>query len=209
MNSLPCKIRHDRRDSGLLRLFSFAAIVRLLQERFLASRVLAGTMLAVGLNADLLAAPSWPQVRQEIAERFPKVSSITTPGLAEWLADAARPQPLILDVRSRAEYDVSHLPNAIWAGTTPLQTEALKHAEPDRPVVFYCSVGWRSGQAAARWVKSGRRAVFNLDGSLFQWANEGRPLTDTRAREVRVVHPFNQAWGALLDRSRWSHPPKS
>lgn len=182
-------------------------IFRLLQSRLRRTGIVASTLLVLASHADLKAASSWPEVRQEIAKRFPEVPLLTTPKLAEWLADAARPQPLILDVRSRAEYDISHLPNAIWAGTVPLQTDALKQSPPDRPVVFYCSVGWRSGQAATRWVKSGRRGLFNLEGSIFQWANEGRPLKDARGGEVRVVHPVSKSSGALLERSRWSHVP--
>jgi hypothetical protein len=40
--------------------------------------------------------------------------------------------------------------------------------------------------------------VFNLQGSIFQWANEGRPLI-TNGHAVHVVHPFNERWGVLLN----------
>jgi rhodanese-related sulfurtransferase len=199
--------RRDNPGGSVLWLAGLGLTFRSLQSRFRSSYVIVSTLLVLTSPIDLQAASSWPDVRQEIAKRFPEVPLLSTPKLAEWLADAARPQPLILDVRSRAEYDISHLPNAIWAGTVPLQTEALKQSPPDRPVVFYCSVGWRSGQAAARWVKSGRRALFNLDGSIFQWANEGRTLTDAQGKGVSVVHPNNKSSGALLERSRWSHTP--
>ncbi len=152
-------------------------------------------------------APSWQRVRQQIARRFPGVESIGTQALADWLADSRRPPPLLFDVRTREEYEVSHLPGAIWAETAQQQSDALMHVPLDRALVLYCSVGWRSAQAAARMLKEGRRGVLNLDGSIFQWANEGRPLVDGRARQVRVVHPFNQTWGSLLDRHLWSHTP--
>lgn len=209
MKHLSFTTRSDNPDRDRLRMLGFDRIFRSLRRRFRQLCLVASTLLVLAAKADLNAASSWPDVRQEIARRFPEAPLLTIPKFAEWLADTSRPQPLVLDVRSRAEYDISHLPNAIWAGTVPLQTDALKQSPPDRPVVFYCSVGWRSGQAATRWVKSGRRAVFNLEGSIFQWANEGRPLTDPRGKEVSVVHPFNQSSGALLERSRWSHAPKS
>jgi len=207
MNYHSFTTRHDRPDRDVLQIFGLRSSWCSLQGRFLRSCLVASTLLVLASHSDLKAASSWPDVRQEIAKRFPEVPLLSTPKLAEWLADAAGPQPLILDVRSRAEYDISHLPNAIWAGTVPLQTEALKQSAPDRPVVFYCSVGWRSGQAAARWVKSGRRGLFNLDGSIFQWANEGRLLTDAQGKGVSVVHPANKSAGALLERNRWSHTP--
>ncbi|MGH7943844.1 MAG: rhodanese-like domain-containing protein, partial [Opitutaceae bacterium] len=98
---------------------------------------------------------------------------------------------------------------AVWAGTTQRQAEVLKHVPPDRAVVVYCSVGWRSAEVVARLAKGGKHGVLNLDGSIFQWANEGRSLIDSRAEPVRVVHPFNRAWGSLLERSLWSHVPPS
>ncbi len=154
-------------------------------------------------------APSWPQVQHEITVQFPGIASVTTQELTDWLADPHRSQPLLLDVRAREEFEVSHLPNAIWAATAQQQSNALLHVSPSRTVVLYCSVGWRSAQATSRLLKGGRRGVFNLEGSIFQWANEGRPLTDSRVMPVHVVHPFNREWGSLLDRHLWSHDPSS
>ncbi len=64
--------------------------------------------------------------------------------------------------------------------------------------MLYCSVGMRSSKAAATLVRSGRANVFNLQGSIFQWANEGRTLV-ANGRAVHVVHPYNERWGVLLN----------
>jgi hypothetical protein len=40
--------------------------------------------------------------------------------------------------------------------------------------------------------------VQNLEGSIFQWANEHRPLVHKTASVTRV-HPYNAFWGRLLD----------
>lgn len=157
--------------------------------------------------ASLISAPSWTKVRRAIAARFPTVSSVSTKELAAWLTDPRRAQPLLLDVRAREEYEISHLPGAVWAATTEQQKAVLLRAAPDQPIVVYCSVGWRSAQAAAELGKPSGRVLLNLDGSIFEWANESRPLVDTHGAPVRVVHPFDRTWGALLDRNRWSHDP--
>jgi len=47
-------------------------------------------------------------------------------------------------------------------------------------------------------VGSRRANVFNLQGSIFQWANEGRPLM-ANGRVVHVVHPYSERWGVLLN----------
>jgi hypothetical protein len=40
--------------------------------------------------------------------------------------------------------------------------------------------------------------VQNLEGSIFQWANDHRPLVHEAASVTRV-HPYNAFWGRLLD----------
>ena len=50
------------------------------------------------------------------------------------------------------------------------------------------------------WGVLGRQGFTNvrhLDGSLFAWANEGRPMVSD-GRPVREVHPYNDFWGRLL-----------
>ncbi len=42
-------------------------------------------------------------------------------------------------------------------------------------------------------------SVLNLEGGLFQWANEGRPL----AGGATGVHPFNSFWGRGLESRLW------
>jgi rhodanese-related sulfurtransferase len=53
-------------------------------------------------------------------------------------------QTLLVDVRKASEYRSGHIPNAI---NIPLQTLArnLSKIPTDRPVVLYCSSGYRSG----------------------------------------------------------------
>ncbi|MBI5477420.1 MAG: rhodanese-like domain-containing protein [Deltaproteobacteria bacterium] len=123
---------------------------------------------------------------------------MTTAELASW---SATKKVLLLDVRARAEFEVSHLPAAVWAETEAQQHEAIARSEAEA-VVLYCSVGWRSAIAVEGLVRSGGQRVYNLTGSIFQWANEGRPLTDGRT-EVKTVHPFNRTWGPLLQRRLW------
>lgn len=150
--------------------------------------------------------PTWPDIRRRIAENHPRVAAISTEELARWLEDAGRTKPVLIDVRAREEFAVSHLPGAVWAETEAQQRAVLDPLPADRPVVFYCSVGWRSARAADRWRRPGRAPAFNLDGSIFQWANENRPLfRDGQA--VAVVHPYDRIWGSLLDRRLWSHDP--
>ena len=108
-----------------------------------------------------------------------------------------------MDIREPEEYAVSSLPNAQLA-TTAVDALALLDGIPrDRAIVVYCSVGYRSADVARQLMAAGFSEVYNLEGSIFAWANEGRAVV--RSNEVvREVHPFNRKWGQLLERSLWA-----
>ncbi len=132
----------------------------------------------------------------KVRHDFPGVKRITPAETAAWLKDKNRPQPVLLDVRTQAEYDVSHIAGArrIEPGA---DVSALKLPH-DRPIVTYCSVGYRSGALAKKLQEAGYKNVQNMSGSIFQWANEGRPIEHDR-HGVKKVHPYNGMWGKLLD----------
>jgi rhodanese-related sulfurtransferase len=160
--------------------------------------VIAGAAAVLLLVLSRGAAIGWAVVNAGIRSEFPDVPRISTAELAEWLNDRTRDQPLLLDVRTQAEYDVSHLRNArhIEPNAEPavLQLQAQQ-----RPIVTYCSVGYRSGRFAEKLRQAGFTNVVNLKGSIFQWANEGRPVF-SRGAPAERVHPFNRAWGLLLQK---------
>lgn len=146
---------------------------------------------------------AWRTVEATIAARHPDVPTVSTDRLAAELD--GRPAPLLLDARGPDEYAVSHLPGARRVDPDASAGDlaaALGTAARDRPVVVYCSVGVRSAGVAERLRAAGFADVRNLDGSVFRWANEGRPLvrggagSDAAAREV---HPYDAVWGRLLD----------
>lgn len=138
-------------------------------------------------------------VRAAVRDRHPDVPVITPSELADWLGDPGRAPPLLLDVRQPREFAVSRLPGAVRADEAdPLA--AVASLPRDAPVVAYCSVGWRSAGAARTLRSAGFADVRNLDGSIFLWAIEGRPL-ENDAGPARRVHPYDASWGRLLPAS--------
>jgi rhodanese-related sulfurtransferase len=147
----------------------------------------------------------WRTVKAEIAARFPEIEQLTPAELAAWRADPERVQPLLLDARTAAEFEVSRLRGAHLADTKEKALALLRGKRRNYPVVAYGAVGYRSAVLARRLRAHGYTRVFNLDGSIFQWANEGRPVY-AGEKPARHVHPYNDAWGALLDRELWADP---
>ena len=147
------------------------------------------------------APPSWSSLNREIRQTFPSVQHVSTDELARRLVDD-RP-PILLDIREREEFAVSSLPNARLATTAADALALIEGIPRDRAIVVYCSVGYRSADVARQLMAAGFSEVYNLEGSIFAWANEGRSIV--RGNEVvGEVHPFNRKWGQLLERSLWA-----
>ena len=139
----------------------------------------------------------WFLLKQSLRHRFAKVEWITTAQLADWLADKQRQPPVLLDVRTQEEWNVSHLPGARRVDPNAPVENVISGMPKETPIVTYCAVGYRSGALATKLQAAGFSSVRNLEGSIFQWANEHRPLV-REDKPVATVHPYSSLWGRLL-----------
>ncbi|MEM7202195.1 MAG: rhodanese-like domain-containing protein [Planctomycetota bacterium] len=142
------------------------------------------------------AAADWRDLKARIREEFAGVDHLT---IDDYLARRAAGGvgPVLVDVRPAAEHAVSWIPGARHAPLGAGFEAALADVPRDREVVLYCSVGWRSSVAAQQLQAAGYAQVFNLEGSIFEWANRGRPLENAGGAATRV-HPYDAHWGRLL-----------
>lgn len=131
---------------------------------------------------------------------YPTVRHISTADLSTWIAQSPPSLPVLLDTRTAAEYAISHLPHSQHLDPKTADFAQL-HLAKNTPIVVYCSVGMRSGAIAQRLQQTGYTQVYNLEGSIFQWANEGRPL-EREGKPTQQVHPYNAFWGRLLKVSK-------
>lgn len=138
-------------------------------------------------------------LKRLITGKFPAVQWITAEEVARWLEDPVKLQPTVLDARSEAEYTVSHLKEAKRIDPDYPNLAPLAELSKDRPIIVYCSVGYRSAAVASRLVQAGFSRVYNLEGSLFQWVNSGSPVFKD-GRPTLLVHPYNSLWGRLVKR---------
>ncbi|MEE8170317.1 MAG: rhodanese-like domain-containing protein [Phycisphaerae bacterium] len=113
------------------------------------------------------------------------------------LADAVDSGELLLiDVREAREFAVSHLPGAINVPWSQFENETTPEIPDDRPAVIYCTVGYRSGLAAERWIAAGIDAR-NLRGGIIRWAEADLPIINANG-PTRRVHTFSSEWSWLL-----------
>lgn len=136
---------------------------------------------------------AWIILKLKIRREFPSVKQLDTQTLAHWLEKEGEKIQLI-DTRQKEEFLVSHLPKA--EHIPDLETAKAK-LDPEPIIVAYCSVGYRSSRLAQQLQALGYNQVWNLEGSIFQWANEGRPLIH-QEQPTQQVHPYSQNWQWLL-----------
>lgn len=146
-------------------------------------------------QAELTEKPSKDRLaplKARLAKQYPDVQHLS---IEDYLADY--PKAVLVDVRASEEYAVSRIPGAVHIeDRVELLTFAREHS--DSQLILYCSVGVRSADAA-RFLQEHRfeeavGEVANLAGSIFEWANEERPL-ENDAGPTSEVHPFNAWWG--------------
>ncbi|GAB3564583.1 rhodanese-like domain-containing protein [Spirosoma luteolum] len=116
------------------------------------------------------------------------------------------PDVVLLDTRARAEYDVSHLPNARWVGYDDFDLSRVRDIPKNARVVLYCSVGYRSERVGEKLLAAGYQHVHNLYGSLFEWVNEGNPIVDGAGKPTQQVHGYSRLWGIWLKRGEVVYP---
>ena len=126
---------------------------------------------------------------------YPSVPQLRTDALAEWM-QKVEPALLLVDVRSPEEFEVSHLRDALNLQTAGQIAAAINERKPAR-TILYCSVGFRSSRLAQALMDQGLRDVMSLEGSIFQWANEGRVVYRGNV-PVQQVHPYGKRWAGLL-----------
>lgn len=136
-----------------------------------------------------------------VRDRFPDVQHLPPHNLAAWLADGTRPAPLLLDARSEEEFAVSHLADAQRIDATADSSALRAVASSDRPIVVYCSAGYRGSQVARRLREFGAKDVANLEGGIFAWANDGFEVV-RNGQKAQEVHPYHGIFSRLLRRER-------
>ena len=107
--------------------------------------------------------------------------------------DSLKDRYVVVDVRAKAESDVSIIPGAI--SKAEFEQKETQHA--GKAVIAYCTIGFRSGL----YVKSLRQKgwnAWNYKGSIIDWCKNKLPLTTLDGETTRRVHTYNR-WYSVPD----------
>lgn len=105
---------------------------------------------------------------------------------------------LLLDTREKNEFEVSHIPGAVYVGYDKFSLSSLEAYSKNQTIVTYCSIGYRSEKVGEKLKKAGYKNVYNLYGGIFDWVNSGYSVEDESKNKTRRVHAYNKNWGIWL-----------
>jgi rhodanese-related sulfurtransferase len=135
-------------------------------------------------------------------KRVDSYLSYTAPVIGVKEAYTSQTKITFLDARELVEFNVSHIPNARYVGYDHFDVKLINDLPKDKSIVVYCSIGYRSEKIATKLRKLGYTKVYNLYGSLFEWANQGYGLSDKSGQPTLQIHTYNKSW------SQWVTHPK-
>ncbi|XP_019401086.1 PREDICTED: probable molybdopterin-synthase adenylyltransferase [Crocodylus porosus] len=149
-----------------------------------------------------------------VHESFPEVETVSTETLQSWIENNPE-ELLILDTRSPAEYEVSHLPGAILidpqtnAPQELLQKQLSQEHNQHKSIICYCTVGYRASMTAQNLTKAlssedsitpkPAPKIYNAEGGLAKWATERKQMIDNQGGPTSLVHPYSAEWAKLLE----------
>ncbi len=127
----------------------------------------------------------------------------TVPVMSVEQLDAMKDDVIILDAREKEEYEVSHIPSAMYIGYDHWEKKLAESLDRNKPVVLYCSIGYRSEKLGEKLEKMGFSEVYNLYGSIFEWANQGLPLVDSENQPTKEIHCYNKKWSIWMENPQY------
>lgn len=98
-------------------------------------------------------------------------------GVAEFEAKTQEADVVILDVRTKSEFNEGHIANSInidFQSDTFLNE--ISKLDKSKTYAVYCRSGNRSGKAVATMSNEQFISLYNLNGGVIDWAGAGYPL---------------------------------
>jgi rhodanese-related sulfurtransferase len=125
----------------------------------------------------------------ECIQLHPDASWIT---IEEFQSKENRGDWVIVDARDFEEREVSIIPSAIGIEEFIENKEDFKKT----PILFYCTIGCRSGLWAEELKADGFEA-YNLWGGVLAWALSRHPLVTPEGETTKRVHVYGEKWALL------------
>lgn len=114
--------------------------------------------------------------KQLIAEAKARITEVTTKNVQKRIGNGE--SIVLLDIREANEWNLGHIPNAVYLSRGVLETTIESSVPRDATVVLYCASGNRSALAAVTLQEMGYENVASLAGGFRDWVGIGGDVED-------------------------------
>jgi len=90
---------------------------------------------------------------------------------------------VLIDVREYFEFKKSRVKDAVNIPSSGNIDYASDTIDKSRPLFFYCTTGYRSKRVAEKFAEKGFRSVYNLEGGLKKWKEDGYSVERKRLKK--------------------------
>ena len=116
---------------------------------------------------------------------FPDVVTVTAEQVLGWQQSE---EVVLVDVRALEERAISTIPSAI----TVEEFQENFDTYAGHKIVYYCTIGYRSGQFA-QVLKRKDITIYNLHGGMLGWVHDGGKVYDKSGQSFRI-HVYGRPW---------------
>lgn len=141
----------------------------------------------------------WERAKDVVRNRYPSIPRIDAMQLKDWFDRKEDRKPVVIDVRSQAEYDFSRLPGAKHMAISETPAKLGLTEKTEVPLVIYDAIGADSSAVVESLAKLGYKQVQALEGGIFEWALQGKPLEGPDGSATKV-DPGTSQYAKLLKR---------
>lgn len=144
--------------------------------------------ILVGVSGTVFSGGNGETLERRLEPIYRDVPQVIEPGdVYQMILSGAIPEDAYLvDVRSREEWTVSHLPQAEIVPFDGFDPTEIDHIPRGARIILYCAVGRRSGSVGEELRSAGYTDVWDMYGGVLLWAERGYPLVDENGSTTRV-----------------------
>jgi rhodanese-related sulfurtransferase len=130
------------------------------------------------------------QVRKKYLEFEESLGQVPVMSPQEAFELSSNASILLIDARTREEQKVCIIPGAMPA--QDFNGTDVNGSRPEKLLV-YCTIGYRSGKLAEKYLSEGYDA-YNIEGGILGWLHAGLPVQDAGGQTARKVHVYGDEW---------------
>jgi len=114
------------------------------------------------------------------------------------ITNGSFPDLVVLDVRTKSEYDSGHIYGTVWIPVTELETRIGELANhKDHWIIVYCLSGGRSATASEILDSHNFNKVYNMLGGISAWQSAGYPVWIATVHNVNTTFNYDTIQAAI------------